>query len=263
MPLGRVSTSGAGSGSGIKPLPAYANTDQADIQTQLESLKLVLANRVCKRGWCCWRSNAPCKGRTRTGSSAMLVTMSRASQSAPPTVDGTGYHHHADEEIIPEDLRLQMEYAVAVAFLESCYLNNIKEPRPSDELLEYMDEFVQSDLTKHPAFSSGPATLKDSAMNRELRIYLGMNDNRTRLHVSHGALILAAIYLRLVKLEEILGNDKVVIAVPVYVCEEEVYTMVMRQQQEGDKDKDKEKKVKKDKKPSALSRLFSPRVSKT
>jgi hypothetical protein len=239
--------------SSSRPLGASTNTDMADCQTQLESLKLAVGNRVCRRGWCCWRSNAPCRGRVRAGS-----TLSRSSQASGYGADGKGYTHHADEEIIADNLRTQMEYATAVCFLEGCQIINITQPRLSDDLLEYMDDFVKSRLRTHPNWTSSATPVKDTAMNRELRGYLESEENRQSLHICHGVLILAGIYARVIKLEELLGCDSIVISVPVYVCEEDAYTMVLRQAEEK-KELEKLPK-KKDKKPSALSRLFSPRM---
>jgi hypothetical protein len=214
-----------------------ADQDSTTVADQLTSLLLLTSNRLCRRGWCCWLSGAPCNGPAKDLPAAPPIgTLSRKSSAAAimqssskfgPGATKIAYQHRDEEVLHWDDPELQMEYVASIAFLQGCFPVN-SNPRRSDALVPFLDTYVKSGLNAHPRWPQGGAPLKLSKENKALKELLEAREKKGKsLRVSHAAVILAGIYLQVIKLDQLLSESHVETWADVYMCEDDLYTKMM------------------------------------
>lgn len=175
--------------------------DQTDLRTQLVSIKRITGDQLCRRGICCYRTESACGGRVNR--TTMLEVSSKGGTivrrpRGGSTVGAAGGYVHRGDALDPESEQCLMEYAAAVCFLIACERTPPDMGRRSDDLLDKVDIFVDSHLDDHP-LRSNRSESKHRFMVKDYLARKGV----PKLCVSNGALIAAALYLGIAKLDDL------------------------------------------------------------
>jgi hypothetical protein len=161
------------------------------IETQLHAALLVCGNSICHYGWKCWESSNPCGGHFKDAA------------------DLHSFRHYM--EIDKEDSDVQAQYALALAFLRGCPRYTREETRlvegvPSLTYMRFLGMFILrfASPNLHPSkVDDLPEMFRNHTMARPLsqieQQAKALLETVPRMQVSHGVLILAALYEGLVR----------------------------------------------------------------
>src|SRR4051812_20416471 len=102
--------------------------DNSDIKTQLSSIMRITGDKLCRRGGCCYKTEAACSGRmgrqgtdlTLSTSNATGTMMRMRPARAGSSILGPNHYVHKYDALDPEDEACQMEYCAALCFLIAC-----------------------------------------------------------------------------------------------------------------------------------------------
>jgi hypothetical protein len=188
--------------SGVMPDGITPTEDNSNVKVQLTSIMRITGDKLCRRGACCYKTEAACSGRPgRQGTELTLSssnptgTMVRSRRVGGSSILGTDHYVHKYDALDQDDEACQMEYCAALCFLIACE----KTPdmgRRSDEILVKVQLFVESNQSEHAL----RANRNESKHCFELGRYLAAQKKPPL--ISNGALIAAALYLGLAKIED-------------------------------------------------------------
>lgn len=203
--------------------------DAATVEQQLRAILKTTGTALCKRGWRCWDSSAPCGGRIDLPTvMANTGTVVHRRQKTPEEL--TQCYKHRLDALDPSDEGVQLEYIAAILFLRDCEENRYVGRR-SDDLLIRIDVFLDCALERHPLRKPEVPTKTPKDSPDRLRLLDRIAQRKVR--VSNGVLIAAAIYLKLVRMDELCDSDtcKGLVYVPIYIQDEHAGVMTNHHKQ--------------------------------